>query len=300
MTIIAVQGLLQVTPINAETGFIQIKLRKVEIVNQTNTIIHIINPLEILNITNQLEKHIDETQINNKNILKNEIQNIRAKIQTITPSNGMRKRRGLINGIGKIYKWLFGTMDDEDRKDILKHLQIIHINTHNTITNINKQIYINTHFNDSITNLKNTINKDINILQESYTNITKANSNINKNLCYLDYMIKLKTLENKINEIQSNIASAKQKIIHPGILTIIEIQMFKIYFYKLKLAKLGIMQYEDNQLIIAIKIPNNYLTADLNLIKPLPSTHFLEIDSQDEYIVKIENKTFTYTPDVTY
>lgn len=76
----------------------------------------ITDPIEILNVISQMQKHINEIHVNNRNIINTEIEIIKANIKTITPSKQMRKRRGLINGGGTIHKWLFGRMDDDDRR----------------------------------------------------------------------------------------------------------------------------------------------------------------------------------------
>ena len=75
-----------------------------------------------------------------------------------------------IHSLGKNFSIL-----QEDRQDIIRHLEIIEGNTHNAIGNINKQILINEHFNDSINLMKTIIAKDrIKILKE-LNRIQKAN-----------------------------------------------------------------------------------------------------------------------------
>lgn len=71
-----------------------------------------------------------------------EVQLLKSKIKTITFSTHKRNKRGLINGVGTLYKWLFGTMDDIDRQEIVQHFEIIDTNNHNAINNLNKQIHI--------------------------------------------------------------------------------------------------------------------------------------------------------------
>lgn len=295
--IIAAQGLLQVTPINDDAGYLWVKMRQVEIVNLTNTVVHIINPNEITEVVNKIERNIENLNIHDKEILKLDVQSLKAKIKTITFSTQIRNKRGLINGVGTIYKWLFGTMDDIDRQEIVQHLEIIDTNNHNAINNLNKQIHINTHFNDTITQVQKSVNKDMNEIEKSINKIRDSNIQITGRLNYLDYTLKLKTIDSKISEIQNNIASAVHNTVHPGILTKQEIEMFKIDFNKLKLINLGVMNYKDNQLIIAIKIPKTYLTAELKMITPLPNATFFQIEANNEYVVQISNSTLTYTTD---
>ncbi|CAD7081760.1 unnamed protein product [Hermetia illucens] len=49
-------------------------------------------------------------------------------------------------------------------------------------------------------------------------------------------------------------------------------------------------------IVIAIKIPKNYITTDVKLITPLPNEENLEINSEDELIVEVRNDTFVYQP----
>lgn len=134
-------------------------------------------------------------------------------------------------------------------------------------------------------------------MTKAFDELSKQNNEIIRKSLYLDQMIKLRYLENKINQIQDNIASAKHNIVHPSILTAEEIEAYNIDFYKLKLIKLGIMKYKDELLVIAIKIPQNYIRTDLKLITPLPNKDFIEIEENNEYIVEIENKILTYQED---
>lgn len=290
--ITATQGLLQVNQISDDSGFIQIKIKQVEIVNETNTIVHIINPKEIGNIVDKIESYVSKVELNNKEMLELEIKNLRAKIKTISVEKEIRVKRGLIN--------IAGTMDDNDRQEILEHLKLTDENNHNAITNINKQVFINSHFNETFYTLKNAIDTDYNQINNSYNLIRQSNNDIKRHIVYLDQMLKLKTLENKINEIQNNIAAAKHNIVHPGILTTEEVEMFQIDFYKLKLMKLGVMKYKNDQIIFAFKVPKNYISTDLKLITPLPNSYFLETDTNNEYIVQINKTIYKYTPDTAY
>lgn len=283
--------------IHEEAGYIQIKLREVEIINQTNTVLHIIDPNEINDIITQIETNLEKIGSDKQNIVKTEIRTIRAKIKSILPSSNIRQRRGLINIAGTVQKWLFGTMDDNDRQEILEHLRIVDENNHNTITTVNKQITINTHFNETINILKKAVEDDRAKIITAFNELKNTNNEIVKHSIYLDQMVKLRYLENRVSQIQDNIVSAKHNIMHPSILTAEEIELYQIDFYKLKLIKMGIMKYKDNLLIIAIKIPNSYIKADLKLITPLPNRDFLEIEENNEYIVQIDNKTLTYKED---
>lgn len=293
------QGILQTTLINEQTGYLKIKIKDLEITNQTNTILHIIDPEEILNTITLIQTNIKHLQIENKDMIFKEIETIIAKIKSITPKEQRRFRRGLINVVGNVERWLFGTMDNEDREQIWNYLRISEENSHNAIDAINEQIKINKNFNESIETLKKTILDDREKILNTYNRIQNSISKIVKNQLFLDQMTKLRFIENKVNQIQDNVVSAKYNIIHPSILTLEELNEYEIDLHKLKLIKMGVLEYKNKFLIIAIKIPRNYVTVEQKLILPLPNDKHFEIDYENEYIIEINNKTFVYQNDVT-
>lgn len=61
-----------------------------------------------------------------------------------------RQKRGLINQIGTVGKWLFGSMDNGDRKKIDQHIQNIEHGIQDTIQTVNQQIHINDYFNRTL------------------------------------------------------------------------------------------------------------------------------------------------------
>lgn len=87
---------------------------------------------------------------------------------------------------------------------------------------------------------------------------------------------------NQINQIQDNMASARNKILHPGILTLDEIMKYNIDFYILKFIKLGVMAYEKSILIIAIKIARDFINTNLKLILPVPNKSCMEINKSEQ------------------
>lgn len=294
LIVISAQGLLQVNKIEENSGYGIIRVRKVEIVNSTNTVLHIINPSDILEVVGLIESNVNELDVDNKEILKSEIKIIKSKIKTIMPNTLSRNKRGLINIVGTTYKWLFGVMDNDDREEILEHLRVTDENSHNAIETLNKQISINTHLNESIEIIRKAINNDRINIERSLKDIKTRHNEIARRLLYADQMLKLKSLENKITLIQDNIASAKNNIIHPGVLSVEEIDKFNIDFYKLKLLRMGIMSYHNNSLVIAIKVPTSYILTDLKIITPMPNDKFLEIDETNELVVTLDNVTYSY------
>lgn len=276
-------------------GFAEIKLGKVDIVLNHNIVFHIINPLEIEKIVDQLEANALNLQFKTpKRItLEHEIRNIRNKIKTLIPH---RHKRGLFNFVGTIHKWLYGTMDSEDREEIERHLSSIDINNHNIITNVNQQIKINKNFNESFIQLKEAIEEDRLKILRKLGDIKSYSDIIYTEFAYLDQLLKLKILSDNVEHIQNNIASSRIGIIHSNILTNEEIEEYEIDFEKLKNIKLSTLIDKSDNLIFVIMIPKDVILVDKILITPMTNNEKEEIILSTEEIIKFENKTYNYVP----
>jgi len=62
--------------------------------------------------------------------------------------------------VGSSAKWLFGTMDEEERKEVEKHISTFKENMQEADEALNKQIYINTYFNDTIKYIEQIVKSD--------------------------------------------------------------------------------------------------------------------------------------------
>lgn len=293
--IIPTRSILLSNPIISETGFINVKIKTVEIVNQTITVLHMINPNDFSTVIEDIESNMMNMKIPPNGLIEKQIQILKSRLKSINSlSRNIRKKRGLLNIVGSAQKWLFGTMDNDDRTDILNHLDIITTNSHNAIEGLNKQIVINDHFQDSINLLKSIIRSDRNMTKSVVNDLKSENGRIITRLYYSDILFKLKFIEDRINQIQDSIASAKNHILHPSILTSDEIVNYDIDFHKLQLTKLDALYYKDNFLVIAIKIPLDFFKTDLRLMLPMPNSKFLEIDSDKEYFITVNNIQYKY------
>ena len=137
MLLIAAQvnGNLLIEKIESENGFTEVNIGYVNMVKSYDTIVHIVNPQEIERIVDNLEFIIRNSDLGDKvATLNHQITNIRNKIKTLIPH---RQKRGLINLVGTINKWLWGTMDDNDTIDIEENFKVVDTNNHNIIENLN-------------------------------------------------------------------------------------------------------------------------------------------------------------------
>lgn len=148
-----------------------------------------------------------------------------------------RKKRGLINAIGKAQNWLFGTLDSDDKEQIDKYFELIHSNENKLhddlktqqsllkqIVNIYGKTFKNLSDNQVIleTQIK-YLSKEI----ASIVNVEQAFSfsNIIDNL-----LLQLQTIQHIINNLEIAISFAKLNILHS---TIIQPNQLKLAIKKL-------------------------------------------------------------------
>lgn len=146
---------LIIEKIESSAGFVKIRLEDIPIIKNYDVILHIIEPRSIETILNTLESNVNQVNaLDNKQLLQYELESLRAKVRTILPH---RHRRAFGNLLRTGLKWLFCSMDDKDRTEIKEHLSIVDENKHMIINNLNKNIQINNHFNETFTKLKDII-----------------------------------------------------------------------------------------------------------------------------------------------
>lgn len=99
----------------------------------------------------KIESELGTIEIEKTDFVALELKTVRANFHLLTAK---RINRGLLSAVGTAPKWLFGTLDDNNLQNILKHMKLINDNNQDAIKKFNKQISINSHFNDSIKHLK--------------------------------------------------------------------------------------------------------------------------------------------------
>lgn len=291
---------LTIDKITTDNGYVEINMGQTEIIQDTKTVIHIINTNELRQTISSIEDNIQRLHVGNDPTIKRELETIYAKITAIEPGKTFRQKRGLVNLIGTVQKWLFGTMDDNDRLEITDHMKIVEENNYNAINNLNKQIEINSHFNETITDLKNIIETDRKQLSQAYEELTANEKRIILQQLKTDQILKLKILEEKLDQILDSIALVKQGLVHPSMLTAVEIRETELDVYKLKNVKVGLLKYDQNRLILALKIPHSYKLVDYKLITAIPTENMMEVIINDQYMVEINGTKYKYDNKIQY
>lgn len=164
----------------------------------------------------KITKYIQETVFDKLDNI-----NIHPSIQT----NDNRKKRGLINGIGTVFKTITGNLDASDSERYEKILNHLKENQRNLQTQLKYQYSVN---NDIIDKFKNTIrdiqhnekvleskiNQFNNILQ---SDTTQLNILIAKDL-YNQLIILYNAILNILQDIENSITFCKLHKLHPSII----------------------------------------------------------------------------------
>lgn len=283
---------LQVDRIESNTGYAIIQDSKVLLPTLYNFSLHIIDLNQIETIITELKTSISNLPNNLGNSLIMNIEKIEDKLKTISNGHHRINKRGLFNVLGRINKWITGTMDDEDRETINQHFEVSDTNNQQITSNLNEQIKINKNFNTSINKLHMSICEDRKIIQ---TFIQTENTKLTNQMIKYEINQNIKEIDQIITNLQDNIIFSKLKIIHPSLLTHEEIINYKIDSNKIKYLKVGFSMTTTNKLIFLIKIPYNMIEINKKLIIPLTSTQSCKsIKTPVTPLLEYKNKYFEY------
>ena len=197
--------------------------------------------------------------------LQHQIQYLKTKIESLMPK--YRSKRGLINIAGKGLKWLYGTMDDEDRQEIEQRLNIGTENVKNLIQQSNTQIKINKHFDEQLTKLTQAF-------KQSGSTSTRAQ----------DLRYELDHIEKIVEQARELILNSQLRTLSRDILNEDEIIQYDITLDKLRYTEMDLATHELNIYFI-IKIPNmSQVQYKQIFVQPIPN--------KDGKQIKIDNNTY--------
>lgn len=271
MTLTPIHAQLQVQKIETNNGYTILRETEILIPQTYNYSLHIVDLEPIESVILELKRVVTDiiiksTEHNIKTSMIKELNNILDKLMTLKEGHHSIHKRGLVNFLGTISKWITGTMDDEDRQLINQQLESINSNNENIIHNLNEQIKINNNFNESINKLHNSILEDRKIIKEF---IEKKQDQTSIKLLIFDIKLKIQEIDRLINDLQDNIIFSNLNVIHPSLLSHEEIIEYEIDVNKLKNLKVGFSKTNTNKLIFLIKIPYKMININKKLIIPL-------------------------------
>lgn len=311
---------IQVEKLESDNGIILIKRQQTRLIADQYRIFHKINLTDYYNTLmalSQIQVKISDNgykfiteyfsdlkpQINDlltKITLLQRIDNIDPeKAHNIYNFNFNRTRRGLVDPIGGLYKFLFGVMDNDDREEILEHLEVVDKNEKKLASQLNKQIKNNDIFERNLELLKNRTVHIQDQLKQFSTWTTNQLNNVNLQIYYLKYKITLFDLTYEIDKIIDNVNAARFKIMSRSILDRIEVEQNSIGFYELQELSISIFAKSgENILYIVFNIPIFYKAPVFTYyLRTIPINNCTKLDIPNQIVIRFKDQ---YYPESKY
>lgn len=284
-------------------GYIPIKIKDVKIIDKYIKIIHVINTTQYLETANILQENIHKLANTYTNIsplldsVNKSMDICKTKIKNLTPK--FRQKRGLVNAIGKGLKYVTGTMDSDDEKEIFNKINTLVKNNRDTMTALDEISYLSTSMSDKIFNITNHINNQQKIVQK-YVNKFKTEVQ-NKILDLEDETIFLQNvfqinndvnlLMDHINEIGLVIFNSKLGIIPSDILTKEEYNFIDGIESYLQ-TKVS-LTYRENFVILTLSVPR-FLNESFSevIFEPLPNNENKTLILNQNTVLIYKNETY--------
>lgn len=144
---------IQVQNLDSNPGILPFKLGEVSLKTATHTFLHYIDMNEINKQVLETNKHYDDlkllidqfsddinriTLLNTCNSLNYELKLVNYKIRSLMPN--LRTKRGLINPLGSLVKFISGNLDQQDAEEIHNHLKELENNENKIINKFNNHL----------------------------------------------------------------------------------------------------------------------------------------------------------------
>jgi len=283
---------LRLERIEATRGFSEISLGKVEIVSRFSYIIHKIQPVKIAETLEYFRNKTDDiADMHYKGLLKAEISEAEGILHTLLPR---RAKRGLMDAGGRLLNWAFGTLDDNDKKEIDNHFASVEESNQDLVRALNEQIEINSSFNQSFQQLEQLIKSDRQLLIKELEVTPEIQQELRDESRAIVSLFTIGSFKRQLKAIQDSVAAAKAGLFDPSILSRNETEKYNIDLAKLKEIRLGTATYQGNTLVLVIKIPSQTVQAWLKMIAPVPNPEGYRANLEMERIVMLGGKEYEY------
>lgn len=299
---------IDVQDLTNNNGYIPIKMEELKTISHYDKTLHFIN-LTAYDETMQLIANniatLQGSTLEDKQLLDTigkSFRLLQAKISSLHPNS--RSRRGLINIIGSGLKYVAGTMDNEDEKQIKDALDSLGNMEKSTTVSINKLIYTNNFMSDQINNITRHINGQqtritgyLNEFREMTQNRIKTIEDEVKFIEHIYQMDKdISLLRDHINDIGQIVFSSKLGIIPTDILTRVELDLITDLnsYRNIKIAVI----LQNDTLVITLLIPQ-YSPNVLSRIRfePIPNANNNSL-ALDDYETYVDSKNTIYKTDI--
>lgn len=213
-------SIFHVLDLSSNPGLLKIKKDDVFIQKGCFKIIHVID-LHNLKITLEQIDNIHNS-LDNENALKNVLQTKIIKLRNTFNKIFPKRIRRSWDGLGRAIKWMAGVADADDLRAIKNNFTEINDLENSLVQNNNKQIDVNTLFEDKINALSKQISESI---------ADRLNETANS-LDIINLMFNIDIVQNKLENIVEAISLARLKLIGKNILEESEIELILEKFDK--------------------------------------------------------------------
>lgn len=274
-------------------GLVAIRLGTARINKDFNKFLHIINLQDYQENIDKIRitlSHIKDKSTNNTllNIIQLKFKELENLFKQVYPS---RVKRGLIDGLGSVIKFITGNMDHEDAMTINKEIELLKLNENIVINENNKQVKINEMMTERFNNISNHINTQQDAINEILSSLKVSGSLTNREenfIATIQYayqiIYNIDLLYSHLMQLAQALNLAKLNILPTLILSPDELDHA---FDFLKSQNLPIKSthqvyelltfqayYNNTNIIFNVRIPTfDNITYTVNLLQPLPKNN---------------------------
>lgn len=239
--------------------------------------------------------------------LKYQLNIVNRKLNTFYPEK--RQKRGLINPLGSLVKFVSGNMDNDDAQEIHNNILKLETDQNKIVTKLNNHISLSknimSNINDSLTLIvKNQINVE-NKTNELIRLINKGNFDISHFYDAQEILDQIKynldSLLNYLEEIENAVTFANLEVVHPSIISYQDLkdiinELYSIYNHKqLLFSNINDISKYYNVIKIKVHIINEKIMFSLDF----PLIHPETFDHYHLYSIPNSNQS-TIIPPATY
>lgn len=288
-------------------GLLALNLGPTKLTSHYNNLIHIIDVADIRNSLNQMYHNIFETEFNetksfyNLKNLKQQYTNLDHKIESIEIQH-YRNKRGLIDGLGTVFKKITGNMDNDDAIEINNQIETLKNNQLLITDRMTGQHQLNAQMIERFDNITKFINCEqakLKLLASAMQSFPTVEQQLFQSQFYFSLQSQLQYLDNHVSDIISSISLAKLGIISKHILTKKELTIVHDSLSKqvnilndehlYELLELR-AYYNDSNILFVVMIPQfTNETFQTIKLRPIPENHQI-IKPKSSYILYNPNK----------
>lgn len=167
------------------------------------------------------------SEFNNYNILcQFLLEELKQKFNQISPESKLRKKRGLINGLGNVVKFITGNLDNDDLEQIETRLEILEKGNKDQTQVLKSQLILAkeaiTQFNNTVGNLtlnqRTLRNKILQLERAIHVERIKRYHTLHTNIVYTQITVMAQNILQILETIEESITFSKLQVMHPSII----------------------------------------------------------------------------------